>query len=334
MYTFANRGENENSGLLHAVVISLQSITHDDFKEHITSNDLNTPSALRKQLVLEASSFEYVYSSYFKVIRTSYHKWKQDLLDGIVEAEKYLLPVLSNILQVPVILLTDLDSFPIISIIPTRQSAQINPECMLFIAYEHKHKRFSGLVPQHKPTSVPTSLADTTQCITEGTKKTSCRCGRGRKRGEEEDFTSCDSYSKRCPCFQAFNGCGSDCECIRCENFRGKSSSRTSSTTIGAPRKRQKTQMQEILIAGQSRCTVINQSISALDVRSLNMSVINFFLWNGITIDEGLIRSVTEKILDTLKDVTYTKEQIHRLTKNMLHSLDSCASLLVSKMQL
>ena len=92
--------------------------------------------------------------------------------------------------------------------------------------------------------------------------------------------------------------------------------------------------MQEILIAGQSRCTVINQSISALDVRSLNMSVINFFLWNGITIDEGLIRSVTEKILDTLKDVTYTKEQIHRLTKNMLHSLDSCASLLVSKMQL
>ena len=56
-----------------------------------------------------------------------------------------------------------------------------------------------------------------------------CRREQGARK-KESNITSCDSFRKRCKCFQAVKACSEKFQCIGCENTNGKTRERMSSS--------------------------------------------------------------------------------------------------------
>ena len=81
----------------------------------------------------------------------------------------------------------------------------------------------------------------------------------------------------------------------------------------------------------QSHHSIEVPSIPALDAKSVCLSVVNFFLWNGIKIEASLVASVASKVL-TVENLTCTSAEIIELTKKLMDSLDSAATVLNSLM--
>ena len=90
-------------------------------------------------------------------------------------------------------------------------------------------------------------LSTTTTAVSPQASGVACRCEQGRNKGK--DITTCDSYGKRCPSFRKMKGCGINCSCSKCENpYRAVSAS--SSSTSSIPRRRQRSQIQNIVETG------------------------------------------------------------------------------------
>ena len=60
----------------------------------------------------------------------------------------------------------------------------------------------------------------------QASKKTFCRCGRGRNASDKERLNCCNktNYSSRCPCLKENSPCSTDCRCVNCDNSFGKHS--------------------------------------------------------------------------------------------------------------
>ena len=126
---------------------------------------------------LESSNFEYLYSHYYKVVSVSYGQWVKDLRENTLDAERLLLPAISNVMQV--LILTDNVSFPVIRVIPTPQKVLLPAECVIFVESSNQLRRFYGLVPEKKEEKLQAS-SDVLQLKASDV---ACRCRQGRNRG-------------------------------------------------------------------------------------------------------------------------------------------------------
>ena len=217
--------------------------------------EMPTAAQLMKNLTTFKSHWEVIPSN------VDYDQWLDSLCAGVdKENEKFLLPAVANILQIPIIVFTSHESFPVISVIPVHQTVQLSPGCILSIAYNHSVRHFSGVSTKVLKMNEPkTRESEFTSDVI------SCRCGQGRNRNKP-NITSCDSFEKRCKCFQALRGCGGNCQCLNCENPRGKRDVTSKSTTThsaSAPRKRQRMNLQNYFSnRGRSRVPILQNSTS------------------------------------------------------------------------
>ena len=93
-----------------------------------------------------------------------------------------------------IIVLTDLENFPIVCVIPTKQALVADPGSVVFVGYAKQ--RFVSFVTLAKECDQPSEYA-----VVPNNLSVSCCCGQGRNRGKR-DVTTCDTYGKKCPCFQ------------------------------------------------------------------------------------------------------------------------------------
>lgn len=173
----------EQYGLVNAALLSSIGVDNQRFQDHLKAMNLcqsslkESSEKLKQDVILESCNYEYLYSHYFKVVSVSYDQWMKDLRANIVNSERLLLPAIANILQVPLLLLTDIDTFPIICVIPTQQRVPLPAECFVFIGYSNQLNQFYGLVPEKK---VEEQEAPSVMLQDEDV---ACRCGQGRNRG-------------------------------------------------------------------------------------------------------------------------------------------------------
>ena len=162
----------------------------------------------------------------------------------------------------------------------------------------------------------------------------SCRCGQGRNRNKSyyNNITSCDSFGKRCKCFQALRGCGGNCQCLNCETPRGKRDVASRSTTThsaSATRKRQRMNFQNVL--QQSRKEQ-GADFTKLDCKVMVISIINFFIWNGIPLDSDLVVAVIGKIVVSTDKQNMTRQEICGLVDNVIKLFSAHAAVLDAKL--
>ena len=104
------------------------------------------------------------------------------------------LPIaLSNVLSMQIVVLCDLQSFPIIPITPRTCDNYTQPMWLVYCGGFYKCAFIKD-------------LPSTSEAVK--SKKCSCRTG-------------CNSYQSRCPCFRSPKGCTSSCDCQNCQNMHG-----------------------------------------------------------------------------------------------------------------
>ena len=142
---------------------------------------------------------------------------------------------MANVLKIPIVVMTQMDNFPIIPIAP-RENLQTLP---VFVAFDHTGAGHYDAVMQLQPVeSTCTREIPTCSCgkqvSTDG-----CRCGQGAKKKELAPIISCDEFKKRCKCFQGIMGCTEKCQCLGCKNPYGENTGsfasiqKTNSNTTG-----------------------------------------------------------------------------------------------------
>lgn len=178
------------------------------------------------------------------------------------EAQKFLQPghydselgncvplAMSNILQIPLVIFTSMENYPITQVIPrTRVLSQVP----IYLAYNHGDSGHYNLAVEVTRTQ---SNSATTKAMGKEPDKHSqvevdvpsqheagCSCGRGNagKTGKSE---FCRHYRSRCPCFRNVRSCSEKCSCRSCANPFG---TKTQEKGIFGPlpRKRQKQDLQ------------------------------------------------------------------------------------------
>lgn len=179
------------------------------------------------------------------------------------EAQKFLRPghydselgncvplAMSNILQIPLVIFTSMENYPITQVIPR---TRVLSEVLIYLAYNHGD---SG----HYNLAVEVTRAQSNSSTTESTGKepdkhlqvevdvpsqheAGCSCCRGAagKTGKSE---FCKYYKSRCPCFRNLRSCNSKCSCRSCANPFGRKAQENG--IFGPlPRKRQKQDLQQ-----------------------------------------------------------------------------------------
>ena len=141
------------------------------------------------------------------------------------EAQKFLEPrfydselgncvplAVSNILQMPIVIFTSMENYPVTHVIPR---GHVLFEVPLYLAYDHSGSGHYNLVieettadsgtislePSHiHLADVPPAASPNSSTKSEENCKAKCSCGRGAARkGRENEF--CKTYKSRCPCF-------------------------------------------------------------------------------------------------------------------------------------
>ena len=129
---------------------------------------------------------------------------------------------MANLLKLPLVVISQMESLPVIPITP-RETIQCLP---IFIAFDHSGAGHYDAVAHITGTKSPleTSQPQTSlpSCDTKDMPSIEfCRCGQGARK-KQANITSCDSFKKRCKCFQGVRGCDDRCQCIGCKNPHGK----------------------------------------------------------------------------------------------------------------
>ena len=137
---------------------------------------------------------------------------------------------LANICQVPLVIISSTENFPVIPVIPRETPLTTIP---LFIAYQRVSAGHydATIEAQHKtsvgPLGASTELhTDLTQVkdrlqpeagVLEQITAVGCRCGRGSAKNKEgRQF--CHIYKAGCKCFRSVKGCTSMCASFNCGN--------------------------------------------------------------------------------------------------------------------
>ena len=144
----------------------------------------------------------------------------------------------SNKLQIPLVVFTEMLNFPILPICPRDRVISDNP---LYLAYDMGFAGHYDAIKQQKQ-SPATEIQqgkqfERAQILTADNAKLSCRCGQGAKK-KKKGSISCHDYKNGCKCFQNVSGCNVNCQCINCENPRGKKVTGTVSIACSSRKRR------------------------------------------------------------------------------------------------
>ena len=140
----------------------------------------------------------------------------------------------SNALCLSVGVFTAMSNFPVLPICPRDRILSDNP---IYLGYDMSFAgHYVGIeqkgAPQKeepKQGSVRTQYSNQKQIM--------CRCGQGEKR-KKTGSISCNEYKSGCKCFQNVLGCNMYCQCINCNNPRGKKASSGTAPITCSTRKR------------------------------------------------------------------------------------------------
>ena len=158
---------------------------------------------------------------------------------------------LANTLQVPLVIISSIENFPVIPINPRETPLTDIP---LYIAYQRVGAgHYDAMIEAPHDPSAASSIEATELCTESSQAKdylqpegvldqitaVGCRCGRGSAKNKEgRQF--CHIYKNGCKCFQSVKGCTNACACYNCGNPYGKRPLTQSGTSDPAPRKRRK----------------------------------------------------------------------------------------------
>ena len=201
----------------------------------MSCNDTNEIcSKLRELTVYEWISHPEEYQPFLKADETLNLEAKLFQIDGHFASElgNSMPLAMANLLKIPIVVMTQMENLPVLPVTP-RESLQCLP---IFVAFDHSgagHYDAVDHIANNQPSSVthpPSSQkhAPSIEC---------CRCGQGARK-KEDNISSCDSFRKRCKCFQGVKGCSDKCQCKGCENPHGKRREQTSYSTQMITRKR------------------------------------------------------------------------------------------------
>ena len=193
-------------------------------------------SKLRELTVYEWISHPEEYQPFLGVQQSLNEEARLFLTDGHFASElgNSMPLAMANLLKLPIVVMTQMEHLHVIPVTP-RETLECLP---IFVAFDHSGAGHYDAVAhitvsqQSSETQPPSKNKDST--ITE-----CCRCGQGARK-KEANITSCDSFKKRCKCFQGVKGCSDKCQCIGCENPDGKKAKKVeqSNSTQTSTRKR------------------------------------------------------------------------------------------------
>jgi len=157
---------------------------------------------------------------------------------------------MSNILQVPIVIFTSMENYPITHVIPR---GRVLSEVPFYLAYDHSGSGHYNLVveetsadsrtPSFHSADVPPLASPNPGTKSVENSTTKCSCGRGAARNAREN-EFCKTYKSRCPCFRAVQSCNDLCGCRCCANPFGKNV-RDKDGMQPLPRKRAKQDFQQ-----------------------------------------------------------------------------------------
>ena len=182
--------------------------------------------------------------------RLSYEETaKKFLQDGFFDCElgNAVILALSNILRSSVIVVTSLENYPIITIVPENDPLSNVPVYLVFEQTVPGH--YDGVTEITQGTEDLDNIENLRETKTTNTEdfqsnnlpKFACRCGKGAARNKvTRQF--CLEYKSGCKCYQNLRGCTSDCACYNCGNNYGArdESSDMERFQTPKPRKRRK----------------------------------------------------------------------------------------------
>ncbi|KAL9987456.1 hypothetical protein ACROYT_G001769 [Oculina patagonica] len=131
---------------------------------------------------------------------------------------------LANVLQLPIVLFTSIENFPVVVVSPRQQVPDAQP---LYLAYQQQGPGHYDIAEFQQ---VTTGSSTEQLQVAEGEDTTplntySCRCGQGRDR-KDLSKNRCQipsgKYSCRCECFNNKVACSSSCQCKNCSNIYGQ----------------------------------------------------------------------------------------------------------------
>ena len=179
------------------------------------------------------------------------------------EAQKFLQPghydselgncvplAMSNILQIPLVIFTSMENYPITQVIPR---TRVLSEVPIYLAYNHGGSGHYNLAVEVTRTQSNAATAEVTgkepekhlqvEVDVPSLHEAGCSCGRGNagKTGKSE---FCKYYRSRCPCFRNLRRCSDKCSCRLCANPFG-SKVQEKGILGPLPRKRQKQDLQQ-----------------------------------------------------------------------------------------
>ncbi|XP_032232654.2 uncharacterized protein LOC116615103 [Nematostella vectensis] len=172
------------------------------------------------------------------------------LNDGYFNAAigNIMVPGMANILKMPIVLLSQMQNFPVVPVSPTKGTVISTP---LYLAFDQSGLgHYDAIAMRSEQPETDESKFDNSasQKANGANSAGSCRCGQGAKK-KEKDLRSCHSFKSRCKCFQSVKRY-SDCDCLGCENPYGKKMQRDHSK-VTLTRKRMATRMTTEMVAGK-----------------------------------------------------------------------------------
>ena len=128
----------------------------------------------------------------------------------------------SNVLLIPIVVLTDLVNKPVIPIYPHRSAKNLVKNTLIWLVFDHTKGNYYMLAQPRESAIISrplTTIVNTGRNATSTLKE--CRCGNGAKCNKIE-VKNCSKYRSGCPCFRSLRSCSSSCVCLRCNNLYGK----------------------------------------------------------------------------------------------------------------
>ena len=147
--------------------------------------------------------------------KSSFEETARTFLEpGVFDCElgNSVLLSLSNVLKVPIVVSSSIDSYPVIPLVPRSSPLTVVP---IYVAFNQSGKGHYD--PVFAAKTQPCQEIEKTNQNT--IKSQCCSCGRGGAKDKERLF--CSTYGSRCKCFQHLQGCKPSCKCFNCGNPYG-----------------------------------------------------------------------------------------------------------------
>ena len=308
----------------HCISESLTSIAENsDIESHLKSIGLsrdmpeNEKVIVLRRLIVEEffGQNRHVYEPFLVTSTDFYEKEAQKFLEpGFYDSELgNCIPLaISNILQLPIVIFTSMENYPVTHVIPR---GRVLSEVPLYLAYDHSGSGHYNVVVEQttadsgtlslKPsahlTDVLPAASPNSSTKSEENYKTKCSCGRGAARkARENEF--CKTYKSRCPCFRAFQSCNDFCGCRSCANPFGRNVQDIDNLEP-LPRKRAKQDFQQNVTQTdrgymEERAEEANAPTWLEDEHLLFEAVTLYLLMTEHDVSPSLIFSIYHKIIE------------------------------------